>query len=122
MKAMVDTIDQHWDGLFFCHDDPRIPRTDNNLEITIRRKKSSYRRMSGFRSWDFFIATYGRSTFLIPNQASVVDLLRIEESVDRDAFRERWHEFMSRKRTQTLMRKASKDYDAALRKAERSWL
>ena len=98
LKAMVDTIDHHWDGLFFCYDDPRIPRTDNNLEITIRRKKSSYRRMSGFRSWDFFIATYGRSTFLIPDQASVVDLLRIEESVDRDAFRERWHEFMSRKR------------------------
>jgi hypothetical protein len=49
------------------------------------------------------------------------DILRIEESIDRNAFRERWHEFLSRKRTQTLMRKASKGYNAALRKAERIW-
>lgn len=120
LTAMADTIENHWDGLFFCYDDKRIPRTDNNLEITIRHNKTSYRRMSGFRSWDSFIAQYGRSTFLIPH-ASRNELVEMEEKVSREAFSDRWREFTSRKKCQALMRKASTGYNAALKTIESRW-
>ncbi len=46
LTTMVDTIEYNWDGLFICFYDPRIPRTDNNLDITIRHEKLGYRKMS----------------------------------------------------------------------------
>ena len=122
LTAMVETVEHHWDGLFFCYDDRRIPRTDNNLEITIRHNKTGYRRMSGFRSWDGFIANYGKSTFMIPQDVSRATLIEMTENVDRKAFRERWKDFGSRKRVQSLMRKASKGYNAALWEIEERWV
>ena len=47
------------------------------------------------------------------------DLRRIEESIDRNAFKERWREFLPRKKTRIFMRKASMGYNATLRRAER---
>ncbi|MGC8505222.1 MAG: hypothetical protein ACP5NK_00720 [Thermoplasmata archaeon] len=122
LTAMVDTIEHHWDGLFFCYDDKKIPRTDNGLEITIRHNKAGYRRMSGFRSWDGFIANYGKSTFMIPQDVSRATLIEMTENVDRKAFVERWKDFGSRKRVQSLMRKASKGYNAALWAIEKRWV
>ncbi|MCL4334157.1 MAG: hypothetical protein M1290_00840 [Candidatus Thermoplasmatota archaeon] len=40
LNAMVETIENHWGGLFFCDDDDRIPRTDNGLKVTIRHNKT----------------------------------------------------------------------------------
>lgn len=71
LGAMVDTIEHHWNGLFFCYDDPRIPRTDNGLEITIRHNKTSYRRISCMQSWDSFMAQYGKGSFFIPSDVSM---------------------------------------------------
>ena len=81
--AMVDTIEHHWNGLFFCYDDPRIPRTDNGLEITIRHNKTSYRRISGMQSWDSFMAQYGRSSSLIPPDVSGDQFITMTMDVDR---------------------------------------
>lgn len=122
LVPMVETMEHHWDGLFFCYDDPGIPRTDNGLEITIRRIKTGYRRMSGFRSWDSFIAQYGRSTFMIPPHVSRDQLIEMTRDVQRDQYRERWKQFNSRRRTQSLMRKGQNDYTSALKDLETGWI
>ena len=122
LVPMVETMEHHWDGLFFCYDDPGIPRTDNGLEITIRRTKTGYRRMSGFRSWDSFIAQYGRSTFMIPPHVSRDQLIEMTRDVQRDQYRERWKQFNSRRRTQSLMRKGQNDYTSALKDLETGWI
>ena len=121
LVPMVETIENHWDGLFFCYDDPRIPRTDNGLEITIRRVKTGYRRMSGFRSWDSFIAQYGRSSFMIPPHTSREHFIEMAGDVPRDQFRKRWMQFNSRRRRQSLMRKGQNDYASALKELETGW-
>ena len=120
--AMIDTIEHHWNGLFFCYDDPRIPRTDNGLEITIRHNKISYRRISGMQSRDSFMAQYGRSSFLIPPDVSRDQFITTTMDVERNAYMKRWKEFNSRRNVQSLMRTARNDYGSALRSLENSWL
>ncbi|MHB8395874.1 MAG: transposase [Thermoplasmataceae archaeon] len=121
LDPMVETLENHWDGLFFCYDDPRIPRTDNGLEITIRRIKTGYRRVSGFQSWDSFMAQYGRSTFMIPPSVSREQLIEMAGDVPRDQFMERWKQFNSRRGIQSLMRKGQNDYSSALKELEMGW-
>lgn len=121
LGAMIDTIENHWDGLFFCFDDDRIPRTDNGLEITIRHVKTGYRRMSGMRSWDSFVAQYGRSSFMIPPDVSRDALITMTRRVDRGEYSKRWKEFNSRRRTLSLMRTARTDYASSLKYLEDSW-
>ena len=121
LRAMIDAIEHHWDGLFYCFDDPRIPRTDNGMEITIRHEKTSYRRMTGMRSWDSYIAQYGRSSFLIPPDVSRDNLIAMAGDVDRKAYMKRWKEFRSRSSVQSLMRTARNDYTSSLRSLEEAW-
>ena len=121
LGAMVDTIEHHWNGLFFCYDDPRIPRTDNGLEITIRHNKTSYRRISGMQSWDSFMAQYGRSSFLIPPDVSRDQFITMTMDIDRNAYMKRWKEFNSSRKVQSLMRTARNDYTSALRSLENRW-
>ena len=121
LGAMIDAIEHHWDGLFFCYDDPRIPRTDNGLEITIRHEKTSYRRMTGMRSWDSYIAQYGRSTYLIPPDVTRDELVTMAGDVDRKEYMKRWKEFKSRRGVHSLMRTAGNDYTSSLRALEQFW-
>lgn len=121
LQVMVKILESHWSGLFHCYRDPRIPRTDNGLEITIRRVKMSYRRMSGRKSWDGFIVGYGRSVFLLPPDASREALLEWAEEVDRKAFEARWQEFESRRGRLRVMRAAAKDFGGALGELEKAW-
>ena len=87
----------------------------------IRHQKTSYRRMTGMRSWDSHIAQYGRSNFLIPPDVSRDDLITMAGDVDRREYMKRWKEFLSRKRVQSLMRTARGDYASSLRVLEESW-
>lgn len=121
LNAMIETLENHWDGLFYCFDDPRIPGTDNGLEITIRHRKTAYRRMTGLRSWDSYIAQYGRGSFLIPPDVSRTDLMTMANDVDRNEYMRRWRDFRSQKRVQSLMRTASNDYTSSLRSLEKAW-
>ena len=122
LNAMAQAIENHWGGLFYCYDDTRIPRTDNGLEITIRHEKTSYRRMSGMRSWDSYIAQYGRSSFLVPPDVSRDQLMAMASDIDRNDYRKRWRDFNSRIRVQSLMRTARSDYSSSLRRLENSWI
>lgn len=121
LDAMIEAIEHHWPGLFYCFDDSRIPRTDNGLEITIRRNKVAYRRMTGMRSWDSYIAQYGRSTYMIPPDVTRDDLITMAGDVDRREYMKRWKEFESRMKVQSLMRTARNDDASSLRSLEKTW-
>jgi hypothetical protein len=47
-------------GLVQCYDIAGFPRTNNDLERTIRAIKMHYRRISGRKNWNSYLLRYGR--------------------------------------------------------------
>ena len=47
--------------LIQCYDRKEFPRTNNELERSIRRLKTQYRRISGRKNWNTYLLRYGRS-------------------------------------------------------------
>ena len=47
-------------GLVQCYDVEGFPRTNNDLERTIRAIKMHYRRISGRKNWNSYLLRYGR--------------------------------------------------------------
>jgi hypothetical protein len=47
-------------GLIQCYDLPGFPRTNNDMERTIRAIKMHYRRISGRKNWNSYLLRYGR--------------------------------------------------------------
>ena len=46
--------------LVHCYDQPVFPRTNNDMERSIRRLKTLYRRISGRKNWNNYLLRYGR--------------------------------------------------------------
>ena len=44
-----------------CYDREGFPRTNNEMERSIRRLKTRYRRISGRKNWNSYLLRYGRS-------------------------------------------------------------
>jgi len=44
-----------------CYDQKNFPRTNNELERSIRGLKTQYRRVSGRKNWNSYLLRYGRS-------------------------------------------------------------
>jgi hypothetical protein len=47
-------------GLVQCYDIDGFPRTNNEMERTIRAIKMHYRRISGRKNWNNYLLRYGR--------------------------------------------------------------
>ena len=47
-------------GLVQCYDLPGFPRTNNDMEISIRALKTRYRRISGRKNWNAYLLRHGR--------------------------------------------------------------
>lgn len=47
-------------GLIQCYDIEGFPRTNNDMERTIRAIKMQYRRISGRKNWNTYLLCYGR--------------------------------------------------------------
>lgn len=47
-------------GLVQCYDRADFPRTNNDLERTIRAVKMHYRRITGRKNWNSYVLRYGR--------------------------------------------------------------
>lgn len=43
-----------------CYDRPGFPRTNNDMERSIRALKTQYRRVSGRKNWNAYLLRYGR--------------------------------------------------------------
>ncbi len=44
-----------------CYDREEFPRTNNDMEGSLRRLKTRYRRISGRKNWNAYLLRYGRS-------------------------------------------------------------
>jgi len=44
-----------------CYDRQDFPRTNNDMERSIRSLKTQYRRVSGRKNWNAYLLRYGRS-------------------------------------------------------------
>jgi hypothetical protein len=47
---IIDRVVRYGGGLFHCHNDPRIPRTNNNLEQSHKFKKEKRRVMGAMEN------------------------------------------------------------------------
>jgi hypothetical protein len=47
-------------GLIHCYDTEGFPRTNNDMERTIRAMKMHYRRISGRKNWNAYLLRHGR--------------------------------------------------------------
>lgn len=47
--------------LIQCYDGEKFPRTNNEMEGSIRKIKTRYRRISGRKNWGTYLLRYGRS-------------------------------------------------------------
>ena len=47
--------------LICCYDVPGLPRTNNDMEGSIRGLKTRYRRVSGRKNWNAYLLRYGQS-------------------------------------------------------------
>ena len=75
-----------WWGLFTCYDVQGLPRTNNELERSIRHIRMGYRRVSGRKNVHDFIIRYGAYAALIDPAESLDELLARMDEVDQDEF------------------------------------
>ena len=64
--------------LISCYDVPNLPRTNNDMERSIRGIKTRYRRISGRKNWNAYLLRYGQSI-------AYFDFFE-QDGLDQDAF------------------------------------
>jgi len=76
-----------------CYDREEFPRTNNELERSIRGLKTQYRRISGRKNWNSYLLRYGRSVaYAAWWEEDAGRRSQFEQRVAR-LDRIRWHEF-----------------------------
>ena len=80
------TFRNFWWGLFACYDVEGLPRTNNELERSIRQIKMGYRRVSGRKNVHDFVIRYGAYAALVDHRESLEELLARLEDVEQDEF------------------------------------
>lgn len=75
-----------------CYDRQDFPRTNNEMERSIRRIKTQYRRISGRKNWNAYLLRYGRSVaYAVWWEQDVAHRQQLVERVAR-LDRTRWRE------------------------------
>ncbi len=84
------TFRHRWWGLFTCYDGAGLPRTNNDLEQSMRRIKSGQRRVCGHQKVPDFLLRYGHCAAFVDYRESAEDLLaRLRQVSQEDFQRER---------------------------------
>ncbi len=79
-----------------CYDREELPRTNNDMESSIRRLKTRYRRISGRKNWNAYLLRYGRSVAYYEwweqDAAHRQQLIKQASQLDRPRWRALRHE------------------------------
>jgi hypothetical protein len=79
-----------------CYDREAFPRTNNEMERSIRQLKTRYRRISGRKNWNSYILRYGRSVAYFDwwqqDAARQAQLIEQTAHLDRVQWRQMRHE------------------------------
>jgi hypothetical protein len=76
-----------------CYDQEGFPRTNNELERTIRALKTQYRRISGRKNWNSYLLRYGRCVAYAAWWEQDTDRQHQLEQRAAQLDRVRWREF-----------------------------
>lgn len=60
LDEFLQTLSNLRPYLVQCYDRPDFPRTNNEMERSIRSLKTQYRRVSGRKNWNAYLLRYGR--------------------------------------------------------------
>lgn len=60
LSEFLQTLSNLRPYLVQCYDLPDFPRTNNEMERSIRHLKTQYRRVSGRKNWNMYLLRYGR--------------------------------------------------------------
>ena len=61
LSEFLQVLSNQRPHLVQCYDRQDFPRTNNDMERSIRRIKTLYRRISGRKNWNAYLLRYGRS-------------------------------------------------------------
>lgn len=108
-------------GLFFCYDEPRIPRTNNGLERYIQALKRQRRRITGRKATADYLSRHG--PYLVFHDASETaeEVLARFQDVPYDAFRQERERFREAHAVQSRIRSFRRDPEGFLQRAETLW-
>lgn len=110
-------------GLFHCYDDQRIPRTNNDMELVVKRLRRSWKRTTGLVNIDEYLLFHAPYAIYLLNfrlgylvelgiQADPYDAVK---RVPREKYQAALRSIQKRKELDIFRKKANKDIDAALK-------
>lgn len=111
-----------WKGLFTCYDHPKIPRTNNEIELFFRSVKTAHRRITGLRSWNRYIIRHGENVVFACNVVYDSTLLKRLRNVSYDTYRlekNKWDHRISVHKKQLQFKKNPTSF---LNQLERKWI
>jgi len=79
-------------GLVQCYDLSGFPRTNNDMELSIRASKTRYRRISGRKNWNGYLLRYGRCVVYYEWWAQQPNGLRLLDDRLRSTPPQRWRQ------------------------------
>ena len=109
-------------GLFHCYADTRIPRTNNDMEMTVKRLRRDWKRTTGLVNIDEYLLVHAPYAIYLLNfrlgylmelgiQADPYDVVK---NVPKDKYLSSMDEIKERKELDVFRKKANKDINTAL--------
>ncbi len=108
-------------GLYACFSEPRLPRTNNDMERFLRRLKGQHRRITGRRSWNQYVMRHGAQVAFHDPTDAPADVLRRLRLVPFSEFclkRSHWWASQEPARQRTRYRRDRAGY---LKNLEETW-
>ncbi len=110
-------------GLFHCYDDERIPRTNNDMELVVKRLRRGWKRTTGLANTDEYILYHAPYAIYLLNfqQGYLVelgikaDVYDVVKEVPNEKYQEVMEDIEQRKRLDIYRKRANKDIAAALK-------
>jgi len=122
LETFVKITRSHWDGLFYCIDDERIPRTNTTIEVKINRMKKGYRRISGKNSWHEYLVRFGPPLALLDEESCTREqILDMIKRIPYEDYKKTWNSSEERRQKLRRLWRAGKNFLEMLRSAEGRW-
>lgn len=120
-RTVRQMTDWEW-GLFHCYGDERIPRTNNGMEIVVKRLRRSWKRTTGLVNVDEYLLYHAPyAIYLLNFRLGYLVELGIEadpydavKEVPRDKYQDALEDVKKRKELDIFRKRANKDIAAAL--------
>jgi hypothetical protein len=108
-------------GLFFCYEQPAIPRTNNGLEQYNHVLKRHRRRITGRKATADYVTRHGPYVVFFDPEESTAHVLARFRQVSATQFRQERARFAAANACQTRIRSFRRDADGFLQRAETLW-